>query len=560
MAFYVPPPRSVTPTIRDLVSAGHLLQRELVTLGDFVKLTHARRMLGPFVEREVWEGWDRDGVLSPLAFYIGYRPHQHVEGQYPLEVAKRDANGDWVEPGWVFRDEVGFAPWTDYEYEQDGFPNVQPLYSEWQLLALPLILRQDHMSIPVTVLAEDDDTIVNWASDSRRQIAGLNRDGRRSLNDAWLPLLKVLLRLQARYWPWIKGRSIVLHQANPRDGDRPTVDPLDREWRNTTATNVRDELGLSDDDVLEIYRWLCRRTEGLDDQPHLRPLTRLLPRRQQEKARGTALQTLDAYDACEMLRRFYRELTGTLLPDADQGYLADPDVEPRPLKKDANALTNTLRRQGLAAHKLHVVVEGETEVRLVAGLFEAFTGRTLAEAGIAITDLEGDKLEQSRRFIEGFGIYARDVALLLDDENEAKRVADQWVRDGVLPAANVYLATPSLEEENFTPDELVAMANQLGSADSITLGFTGADLVTRLQERNGRGGPPLGMASMLQSMAKNPELGQPLTFAKPDLAGPMFDLILDEIRAADGDHDVVAKRRPIVGWVLRFPVRAHRID
>ncbi|MFL5863033.1 MAG: hypothetical protein ACJ780_20030 [Solirubrobacteraceae bacterium] len=38
-----------------------------------------------------------------------------------------------------------------------------------------------------------------------------------------------------------------------------------------------------------------------------------------------------------------------------------------------------------------------------------------------------DKLEESRRFIEGFGLYGRDVALLLDDENDAKREFDQLV-------------------------------------------------------------------------------------------------------------------------------------
>ncbi len=231
----------------------------------------------------------------------------------------------------------------------------------------------------------------------------------------------------------------------------------------------------------------------------------------------------------------------------------------RPLRRDRDALVDALRIQGLTAHKLHIVVEGETEMRLVRGLFETFTPLTLEEAGIAMTDLEGDKLEESRRFIEGFGLYARDVVLLLDDENDAKRVVEQLVSAGIVDAAHAELASPSLEEANFSPDELIAMANQLGAARGITLGFSGADLKQRLDERNARADRPLGMASMLVKMARNPTLGPTMQIRKPDMARPMIDLLLGEIEAAPGKHEEVAQRRPIVDWVLRFPVQATRI-
>jgi hypothetical protein len=496
----VPPGPAVAVSTRELVAGGCLIQRELVTHESLGKSGADRGLPTRQLARAVWEGWDRDAVLRPLAFYVGFRETQHVEGPYPMPLAKADAtSGEWVEAGYVFRDETAFRPWGDYEYTIDRYSQVQPLYSEWQLLALPLVIDGDYMSVPVTVLVGDDTALVEWASGMRRELARSHAGGRQMMHENWLPTMQILLRLQARYWPYVSGTSKVLFAENAQPGDRPTLDVMRLEYEGATAQDALAELGISTGDLLALYDWMAWRVEsGADPAKHLRSLTHLLPRRRAERARGQSRRALDLYDACELVRRFYLELTGDLLPDADQGHVIDRSVTPRPLRKDRDALIDALRTQGLTAHKLHIVVEGETEMRLVRGLFEAFAGRTLEDGGIAMTDLEGDKLEESRRFIEGFGLYARDVALLLDDENDAKRVVDQLVKASVVDAAHVHLASPSLEQENFSPNELVAMANELGGAHGVSLGFTGADLEQKLAEHNGRPGvPPLGMASML---------------------------------------------------------------
>ena len=562
MTLMFPPAPKVAVSTRDLVAGGRLIQRELVTQKRLGKAGAERGLQTRLLKREGWEAWDRDMVLSPLAFYVGFRETQHTEGPYPIPLAQADSNtGQWVEGGYVFRDETDFRPWADYEYTVEGYAQVQPLYSEWQLLALPLVFDGDYMSVPVTLLAGEETALLEWASGTRRELAKIHAEGRQTMHENWLPTIKILLRLQARYWPYVSGTTKVLYGTNPQPGDRPTVDPVDLEYQGATASDALAELGVSTNEVLALYDWLAWRIEsGVDPDKHLRSLTRLLPRRRAERAQGESRLALDLYDACEVVRRFYLELTGDLLPDADQGYVRDSSIKPRPLRKDRDALVAALREQGLTPHKLHIIVEGKTEVRLVRTLFEEFAGRTLEAAGIEITDLEGDKLEESRRFVEGFGLYARDVALLLDDENDAKRVVEQLVNAGVVEAAHAKLASPSLEQANFTPDELVAMANQLGARHGVTLGFTGADLEQKLAEHNARAGlRPLGMASMLVKMARNPNLGPVLQISKPDLAKPMTDLLLAEIAATPGKHEEVAKRRPIVDWVLRFPLQASRV-
>lgn len=378
----------------------------------------------------------------------------------------------------------------------------------------------------------------------------------------WLPTIKILLRLQARYWPYVRGQSKVLYTQGPKqEGDRPTLDALHLEYRHATAQDALEQLAVTTDDLIALAEWLAWRVEGgVDPQPRLRSLTRLLPRRHAERARGRSLQALDLYDAFDLVRRFHNEVTGELMPDADQRNLVGEAARPRPLRKDRDALVQALRTQGLTAHKLHIIVEGETEIRLVTGLFEAFSRQTLDAAGIAMTDLEGDKLEESRRFIQGLGLYSRDIVLLLDDENDAKRVVQQMADAGTVRLEYVHLASPSLEEENFSPEELVALANRLAAAHGVQLGFTGADLAKKHSEHNERSnGPPLGMASMLVRMARNPTCGPVVLIRKPDLVEPMLELLFAEIEAAPGRHQEIAARRPIVDWVLKFPLQAARI-
>jgi hypothetical protein len=69
--------------------------------------------------------------------------------------------------------------------------------------------------------------------------------------------------------------------------------------------------------------------------------------------------------------------------------------------------------------------------------------------------------------------------------------------------------------------------------------------------------PDKGLASVLQRLARNPEHGA-VVYRKPDLARFMAQKIFDDLRANDGKHQSLFERRPIVRWMLRFPVRAAR--
>jgi len=166
-----------------------------------------------------------------------------------------------------------------------------------------------------------------------------------------------------------------------------------------------------------------------------------------------------------MVRRFHRELTGELLPDVDQEPPAFGEApEPREFARDPKELQASLRRHRLYPHKLHIVTEGESEVRLVVGLFEAFAQRAWEGSGLEITDLGGDRLDMSRTMLAGFGVYADTVALLLDNENDVERITKQIRASGVVPHMRVKLCEPNLEEENFSTGELIALVAGIARA------------------------------------------------------------------------------------------------
>jgi hypothetical protein len=525
----------VSLTIRRLVANGALIQRELVDHTGFESRARERGVAG--FTRELLERWDRDGVLSPLAFVRGSWGSWRTTEPYPVE-------------GIVFREEEGFHRWEEYAYERWGYPHFTALYSEWQLLYATLAGEGETLAVPLETLLAGASATASFASNHRPFIDHhvRFRDG---LHDAWLPTIKLLLRLQARYWPFVHGRSVMLIDPESKE----YIDALDLEYERVGVEELQAELNVEPEVLEATYRWLAERARQLDPLPQLYDLRRLQPRDQREAERGAARRSLDLYDAAEIVRRGYRELTGALLPDADQ--LAYPELAPRPLVRDRDQLRAALRRQQLYPHRLHMVVEGETDLRLIVLLFEAFASRAWDGAGLVITDLGGDKLKGSRTMLEGFSVYADAVALLLDNENDAERITRMLSRDGVLAPEHVQLWERSLEEDNFTPQELLDMVAAIAAEARATLTLDVASLLAAQDSRNQGDGRRKGLASVLQQLARRPEHGS-VVFTKPQLAEQMATLLLEEIRQAPGRHEEVAARRPIVRWVLTYPLRAHQ--
>jgi hypothetical protein len=121
-----------------------------------------------------------------------------------------------------------------------------------------------------------------------------------------------------------------------------------------------------------------------DDDPlrfwHM--LFRMAPARQRARLRGRARRAQDAYDAAEMLRRFYFDLTGELLLNPDELFdISDKSWRRRvfgewPTFKHTRAhLAAELRLRDLHPHQVHIAVEGDTEKIVCERVLEELAGR-----------------------------------------------------------------------------------------------------------------------------------------------------------------------------------------
>lgn len=535
-----PPLSDVAVGVRDLIAAGALVQRELIDQRAFAAAAKARGLRSP--HRKQLERWDEEGMVSPLCFVRGVWTSWPWASPYPLD-------------GIEFRDEAGFRPWSDYEFRrrEEGEPAVTALYSEWQLLYVGATENATNTTVPAEVLLDGGEPLVKWA-EHRRWFFASNVDTGRQLDGAWSPTIRLLLRLQARYWPFVHGRGALLRDPDTHD----QVDPVDIEYDTWSAMEIAARLGVDRAQLEALYDYLGARGRALDPAFRLYDLLRLEPRRLRERQTGLSRLALEYLDAADMVRRFHHELTGELLPDVDH----DPPSfgkapEPRGFARDPKELQVALRRHRLYPHKLHIVAEGESEVRVVVRLFEVFAQRAWEGSGLEFTDLGGDRLDTSRPMLAGFGVYADTVALLLDNENDVERVTKQIRASGVVPDMLVKLCEPNLEEENFSAGELVALAAGIARARGVELRLTEQELNTAMEKRNAGSGRRKGMASVLVALAQSPEHG-PVRIDKPELADAMADKILEEIDDALGRHDEIAVRRPIVQWVIDVPLTAYR--
>lgn len=148
--------------------------------------------------------------------------------------------------------------------------------------ALPRRALDDAFPVPTADLVKEPDEIGNWTSQVREWAAGL-RARWQQLDDWWRPLLKVLVRLQNRYWPEVWGRVNLISAS-----DGTFLDPHRDEVRTFDAPTVLEELGLGLDQVADSYAWLAEQGQELESGDGWLLLRQMAPRAVRRNLRGQA--------------------------------------------------------------------------------------------------------------------------------------------------------------------------------------------------------------------------------------------------------------------------------
>jgi hypothetical protein len=513
------------------------LQRDLMTHQQFAREAQKRGSAIPTADptaAEALEELDREGSLRPIAFLAG--PYNQTAYQRILG-----------RPDLVFREEVPFREWDSYRWtnhpEDPRRTQLTALYSPWQLIFLHR--AEKFRSLRVHAAGLVDDAQRARLIDNAQQTARAMLDAVGQHDDEWRRLLLLLVRIQNRYWPFVGSYTL---DRDPRTHEY--FDPVPRERRRFSARGAIAELELTADDVREYHRRLSFFAQQEDPVPEWWILRRMATRWQRERMRGSARIVDDIWDATQMLRILYRQLTRRTLPDVP--FVGqDPrwqervlGHEPR-LYYDQLDLLRFLERNQLYPHQVHVFVEGESENVLLPMLLEHWLG-PLEARGIRFTNLAGiDNLaRRHQELVRGFSTYARTAVLIADNESEIARYVATLTEQQLINAEGVWLWDKNLEEDNFTDADLVRAVKEIAVGRRARVrGLSGRMVRASFEARRGIPKASATFLAELIRLAAHPDHGS-VRVSKPEIARKLGEHLLTELEAVE--FDALAERRPIL--------------
>jgi len=453
-----PPKIDHALTWRRLYLGGAFAQRDLMASGTFrdrAKDRGTRLGIGDGDLKYLYEV----GALRPVAFSCGPYWSGFTSPSEPAEQLTFST------------EEIG-RPWTDNEYELHGHPHVSALYTAWQQLPASDARRAGTFTVPLWVVTGEAEVGARGLEQVRGWAEA--QDGSwRALDDAWRPLLQVLVRLQNRYWPELTGRTTLLFDPESRE----RFDPYERERGAFEPRRVLDEdLGGDRAGVLAAYHFLVDRGLDLDPRDGLTMLRRARRRDFHIRWRGDPRLAQDHFDAADILRRFLFDVEGRQPPQPDAVpmdgrqdvrealYVRGPGAE-----WDGRAIVAELQEADLYPHGVHIVHEGDTDERLIAHLIADFIGSSALEE-VNFTDLHGaGNAAVVEDLVGSLEAYARRTVVVLDNEANAREHVEALIAAGAIPREDALLLDTSLEEANSSPVELVELAIGIAAGANVGL-------------------------------------------------------------------------------------------
>lgn len=539
-----PPSLTVRVSFRQLAERDAFAQRALSGASTLASEARNRGFdLG--IGHDDRERLDRRGAFSPIAFSDG----GYVVGGF----ARGSANAEHL----VFREEVDFVPWSQYGWVTwSEHTEVSPLYSAWQLLYVDAAFRETGVDVPLGLISGAFDELA-VAIEPIRPLLDRQRELLEDMDAAWRPLTKVLVAAQNVYWPKVCGRTVVT--------GHPGVEFVAAGDTSEDAEVLRSVVGCSVEELTAAYEFLMER--GLDREPQdgLAGIRRLVPREYHLRWGGKVRQARDHFDAAEVLKLWLTDL-GSPPPQRPDRWPLDSRQEDRAkLYRDgpgARARGPEHAKAELVALELYphgplVIGEGPSEAIIIEWLVIAAGG--VGSNAFTFHNLEGvGNVGRLERLYELLESYAAAAFVVIDDEGETSEYLKRATAAGKIDPSNILLSQHSLEEQNFTAEELIVVTRELAANPpdgraAVELAVSADALVAeyaRRRERARTGDTP-GMADVLLDLAEEPEHGC-ARISKTELADALGRYLLGELRGVDSPaaRDAVLQRRPIVAFVI----------
>jgi hypothetical protein len=494
---------------------------------------------------ETLEELDRSGSLHPVLFEL--QPAGWSLTQPPSEP--------------LFPEEEGFVDWSAVAARSEPRSHGQeerarPFYSWWQLLYVWDATDLGAIRVSLETLAQPGGF---FARGDAATWVDLQRITRGSLDERWRGALLVLTRLQGRFGPHIKGRTGHTSSTMVFDPTRGAmVDPWLEERANFDAQEVLREVDLGAEQVKELHRQLAMRAFVEDPLQGWHPLSRMAPYSQRQRLKGAALRAQDGYDAADMLRLFYHELTSEILPHADEHVdLSDGSWRKRVYGGDWPALrfghhhlVAQLRHRGLWPLQVHLVLEGDSEEAACREIFGGLLGDIdLDTVGITVTNIEGvGNLQRQRAVFSLAKTAARWTLLICDREGDAVKDVEQLEQAGLLDPDTIHVWDRSFEEDNFSDEELVEAVRTVGRKLGVDVVIDATEVRRRYDDYRTRVlKNPRGFASFLLNQARDRD-GRPVVVGKPELGRALGRWMLDDFEHSG--QEAACKKRPFLERML----------
>ena len=498
----------------------------------------------PPLSRDELMARDRGGELCPVGF---------SQCNYTVETTWLDPDPGSV----IWREECHFKDWQTHAWisRVDGTRWVSERYTPWQLLYV------DDVYALNTVRVSVDGLIAGHAIDEHRDAALRQREARAALDERWRPAIKLLVALQTRFWPYRRGRTTLLHPGEDLDDDN-VVDPQSVETERFDAHGVLSDFGLDFDGLAALHAVFADAARRVDPAPDWYRLFELAPREKTDALRGQALRARDLYDACFLLRELYRLASGCWLLRADE--LGDAGLVESPRRRNLSRrdgqrvgathdeLQPVLEELGVYPHRLHFVVEGQTEEIVLRRLLHAFGRR----AGYQITNLHGvDQGLRHQSLFAAASEYAARTVLIADMEGELSTTLKRLQCVDLLTDENDLLLwaigdqPSSFEEANFTLHELAEAISAAArercpelavslTGDELEAGFAEAIEEARLHRRSRP-----ALASIALTLAED---RHHIRVSKPDLARQLAETTIRLFDQGRTLYDIASEDRPLL--------------
>lgn len=534
------------PAYAELYAEGCFAQRPLISSSQLRKIAIARGIDLRLSARQVLEPLDLLDAFSPIAFR-----QTNFSGETTwLRPDQRDL---------AWREEHQPRPWSAHAWQPPwrGDPGiVNECYSAWQILYLhrafgELTVSIDASHVRDTALFDQHRSMVEL------QARG-NLDRLRRLDERWRPLVKLLISLQPRFWPYRSGRTTLL--SDDRFNPPRRVDPLKRAHETFDAGDLMERFGLTLDAVAWLHYDVASFAQRTDPAPHLYRLLNLAPRSRTDLLRGDALRARDLYDAAFLLRGFYYAAADQWLPLPDELDDAE-DWNRRHLppsngsRTERSELKQLLVREGIYPHLIHFFVEGHTE-KIVLDRLLPFLGFDLPGSGMSVTNIRGvDQAERHTTIFRSATEVATRTVLIADREGTLSKTLARLRGEGLFADdENVLLwerdgRPVDFEEANFSAREILnAIQMAARKRDrSLRLDLTVSELRRERAKRTRPKRPPPALSKLALELAEDRDM----RVSKTALAEVFAEKLVREIRRT-GHLAQAGERRPLLAHLWRW--------